>query len=369
MAEIPWPQSEEGRYARDFLSPLLDEGVAAHLGNVETRLEVLCLDDLVLPLTINEAEYESSYVTSFYTHYVTYALEEMELVGGLPFEGVLRWVVRALGGVLRAGEINRAVVVNNWLLSTNLYPGIRGEQIATITAALLERFPHHAVAWRSIHPGLHGELAGHLGQAGYRLLASRRVYVVDLERDRPFQTTSYRRDLKLLRESSYEVVPGEELTASDAPRLVELYNHLYLEKYSHLNPQFSERFVRNALRTGALTFRCLRQDGRLDGVLGFFYRQGVMTTPFFGYDTSLPREVGLYRMLSAVLLHEARDRALVLHQSSGVGHFKRSRGAVGGLEFSAVRFRHLPFRRQVPWRFLGAVVNYLGAPLMNRLKL
>ena len=36
-----------------------------------------------------------------------------------------------------------------------------------------------------------------------------------------------------------------------------------------------------------LTFLVLRRQGRIDGVLGFVERNGVMTTPLIGYDRSV----------------------------------------------------------------------------------
>ncbi len=43
------------------------------------------------------------------------------------------------------------VHVNNWLLSTNLYPALSEAQIRAITTHLIARFPTHAIAWRSVN--------------------------------------------------------------------------------------------------------------------------------------------------------------------------------------------------------------------------
>lgn len=52
----------------------------------------------------------------------------------------------------------------------------------------------------------------------------------------------------LLEQHGYEVLEGKQLTDEDIPRLLELYNALYLQKYSMYNPQFNERFFALALK-------------------------------------------------------------------------------------------------------------------------
>ncbi|HEY9599812.1 MAG TPA: GNAT family N-acetyltransferase, partial [Cyanophyceae cyanobacterium] len=82
-----------------------------------------------------------------------------------------------------------------------------------------------------------------------------------------------------------------------------------------------------------------------------------------------PQEIGLYRMLSAQLTLEATKRGFILHQSSGAASFKRFRGFVGTIEYSAVFYQHLPFWRQLVWRLLGLLVNKIAVPLMQKYKL
>lgn len=104
-------------------------------------------------------------------------------------------------------------------------------------------------------------------------------------------------------------------------------------------------------------------------MLGFFCRDGVMTTPLFGYDTALPQELGLYRMLSAALLKLARENGHLLHESSGAAQFKRNRGARADIEYSAVFCAHLPRGTQLAWRSLAGLLTRVGIPVMRKYKL
>jgi hypothetical protein len=180
-----------------------------------------------------------------------------------------------------------------------------------------------------------------------------------------------KRDFTLLESNGYEVIPHQKLSAADLPRLVQLYRALYLEKYSFYNPQFGERFFELAWKEKLLHFHALRHSatGRIDAVLGYFCRNGIMTTPVFGYDTSLPQKTGLYRMLSAVLLDIAKENGHLLHESSGAAEFKRNRGAVSEIEYSGVYDAHLPAYRRAGWSLLQHILNRYGVPLMKKFKL
>lgn len=94
-----------------------------------------------------------------------------------------------------------------------------------------------------------------------------------------------------------------------------------------------------------------------------------MTTPLFGYDTSLPQQLGLYRMLSARLIEIACERRVLLHESSGAAQFKRNRGAEAEIEYTAVQVGHLPLRRRLPWTALADLLTKIGVPLLRKYKL
>lgn len=178
-----------------------------------------------------------------------------------------------------------------------------------------------------------------------------------------------KRDRKLLAKHGYTEVGPEEITQEDIPRIVELYRLLYIDKYSAYNPQFTEAYIALALERRTLQIYGLRKEGRLDAVLGFYEREGAMTAPLFGYDTSLPQSLGLYRMLSAVLIGLAGSRELLLHESSGVGQFKRNRGAAGATEYSAVYDRGTSLLNRCGWSILELLLRRIGMPLIQRLKL
>jgi hypothetical protein len=74
---IPWPDTDEGKRMRSFFEPLFKRGSETLIANVQTQIYILHIDDLFIPLTVNEKEYNNSYVCSIYS-FVLYAQEEMK---------------------------------------------------------------------------------------------------------------------------------------------------------------------------------------------------------------------------------------------------------------------------------------------------
>ncbi|TMV52312.1 GNAT family N-acetyltransferase [Paenibacillus mesophilus] len=371
---IDWPETPEGDYAKRFLLPLFRQPVETYVPNISTTVYALRLDRTVLPVTVNDAEYGNSYVCSPFTHYASYARQELYFLKSGTARFVLSGVLHALGLLLRASRFNRAVHVNNWLLSTNLYPEMTAQETDGAIKLLLDQFPRHTIIFRSLCRTINGDLIDRLQRKGFRLVPSRQIY---LWREKGPQAPNakarwlLKRDYALLEKHGYEAIGPEMLTAADMPRLAELYRALYLDKYSYYNPQFGEAFLELAHSGKLLQLHALRhtKSGRLDAVLGYYCRDGIMTTPIFGYDTSLPQVTGLYRMLSAVLLGIAGSNCHLLHESSGAAQFKRNRGAAAEIEYSAVYDRHLPFDRRASWMLLEKLLNGIGVPMLEKYKL
>ncbi|KYC38210.1 hypothetical protein WA1_38365 [Scytonema hofmannii PCC 7110] len=369
---LSYSNSEVAILAKNYWLPMMKAGSSYFINNVNTQLLALAIDDLVLPVTVNSKELENCYVCSPYNHYVTYSKEELKTLENPFFEKILEIIINIFGFLLNWGQINRVVIVHNLLLSTNLYPNLSSEQITEITKYLKKHFPTHAIISRSINTFVSDDLFNAFKNNGYHMIGSRQIYLFnpkDQSAMRSKMRWRLKQDLNLIQQQGYEVIDSSQISSEEIPRLVELYNALYLEKYSYHNPQFNDRFLALALENKALQIKALRKAGKIDGAIGFYEVNGVMTTPILGYDTTLPQEVGLYRMLSALLTVEAIEKGIILHQSSGAASFKRFRGFISNIEYSAVFYQHLPWWRQLVWRFLGVLVNKMAVPLMRKYKL
>lgn len=370
--QLQWPETEMSQRLKGYWLEMMQTGAATYINNVQTRCLALQVDEVVLPVTVNDTEYENSYVCSFYAHYITYATYELACLSMPLLEQILSKILWVLGHCLKWTRINKTVIVNNWLLSTNLYPPLSEVQVKAITQHLIQQFPDHAIAFRSINAYTTQNLKTALQHQNYRMVGSRQVYLYDPQNEQlpPKQSARARknisRDLGLIAASGYKPVHPKSLSMEGADRAAQLYAALYLQRYCDNNPQFTPAFVALAQRCGFLDIMTLQKAEHIDGVVGFYQLNGVMTAPLLGYDTDLPQPLGLYRILSSSLIDIAAQRQLISHKSSGVADFKRNRGFTGWIEYTAIYDRHLPLYRRSGWGLLQHIVNWVAIPLMKK---
>lgn len=365
-----WPAGREAEraYIEGIAGAGADAaGVATMIANVRTRWLALRSGDRVFPLTVNDDEYGDSYVTQPHSAYVLYGREELDLVDTGRLRPVLSAAIGGFDRLLRAAALNRIVHVDNWLLSTNPHGDWRGEGLSVMRAHLVERFPRHFIAIRSLDAWSGAGLIDALHADGWWLLPSRRIWVVDdLARDWA-PRTSVRNDVKKLRASGLRVENLVRMNVDDAQRIVELYRQLYLDKYSALNPAFTAAWVRMTHAAGILRYRVARaDDGRIMAVGGLFARDRIGTAPVVGYDTAAPRALGLYGIASLLARGLALDDGLRFNGSAGAGDFKRARGARPVVEYTALYTAHLPAHRRMAVRALDAVLRGVVFPMMAR---
>ncbi len=353
-----------------WFAPLLEHGSTFAGPNLDTQLAFLHTARGELPMTVNEAEWGNSYTLSPWTHYITYGAQETTLLPSKLLQTLAVGLLAGLGKWLRRAEFNRVVMVNNWLLSTNPWPawpiGLVPESIAT----LVKSYPDHAIIFRSLNEIESAGLIHELRSAGARLIPSRQVWYYPADSALVKRSRVYRQDLRLLHDDAFIWKRNDQLTAADFPRLAQLYHQLYVEKYSACNPQFSAAWLQHLWQQELMEFTALADDkGTLVGVEGACLLNGVLTSPIIGYDTALPRELGLYRRLAVLPIKAARERHLPLNLSAGVGHYKGLRGGEPVMEYMAVYDQHLPARRRWPWAVIEAISTYGMAPLVKRLRL
>jgi hypothetical protein len=350
----------------------LHAGVATRnfVVNIDAEVETIEAGSLTLPVTINDPTQQNAWVCSPLTTYSRYAMEETRRVAPRLLAGPLCGVIGAADWWLTRAELDSAVSVNNWLLSTNLYPAANGLDFRAFAAACQTRWPRHSVWFRSLNFAQHADWLHALAAAGFDLIPTRQVYLFrDMGHDAS-RHQNLRRDLQLLRTTPLTRVSHDDFNDADFEQSEALYAQLYLDKYSRLNPQYTAAFLKAWHRTGLLEFAGFRDDaGVLRAVVGMFGQGSLLTAPIVGYDTSWPVSAGLYRLLMAHVLSTTRERDAVLNLSAGAAHFKRLRGGEPEIEYSAVLSRHLPAATRRTLCGLRMLTTTLGVPIMRRFQL
>lgn len=345
LDRVDWPATHEAQWARRYLVPLITAGPRAYIDNVDAEMLVLRVDDRVWPVVVPAGRPDNAEVCSMHAHYIEYTAHEMKRRKGDHPQRLLRRTLPLAGAVLRACRVDDAVYVNNWLFATNPAPDLTPERARRATAFLTGRFPDRAVVFRSVNPLICRPQYEALRLAGYRMIPSRTVYLVDPTSRAFARSRDAKRDLKLLASGACARVGADALDDADVARIAELYRALYLDKHTWLNPAYTARWVELVVRGGTFAFTGLKRDGALVAFSAHYSQGDVITGSLIGYDPSLPQEFGLYRQAIALKLLEASRTGHLLNLSAGAAEFKLLRGAAPCIEYDAVYDRHLP-----PWR-------------------
>jgi len=351
-----------------YVASLMRHGATFYIENTNVLIQALIIDGKTFPLVINPGTSRTSYVCSPYSHYLSYSSEEFSKRHSLVPATLFRALALPFGALLRSTSIDRVVFINNWLFSTNPSPELSDEHIRAATNRVRREYPDFAIVFRSVNSLLDRSLSKSLTANDYRLVRSRRVYVLDGAKNRHLAPYNSQTDLKFLKRSPYRVVTCDGILETNASRMAELYRALYLSKHSRLNPHLNSEFFLLTLKENIFTYRGLEKDGRIDGFVTYFIQGDRMTGAVLGYELALPQNVGLYRMLVAILISEASQRGLRLNLSAGVGHFKMLRGAVPVEEYDAVYDRHLPVHRRLAWtalRMAGRLGSEIKPPPLS----
>lgn len=365
--DLKWPDNPQARTAKNYLSPLIRQGVKKYIKNTGIRMLALKIDDMVLPVTIcDKPGYEDSYIASPYSHYISYAREEISHLKKPGIKIVVDPFLVILGTLFKRLQIDKAVIINNWLLSTNTYPNFTKCQVKAITGYMAAIYPHHVILFRNISRSLTGHLMELLAANKYQMIVSRAAYLVETKDGIHFKKKNVKRDIKLLRNSGYMEHADKNVSAGDIDCMAKLYRDLYIDKYTRLNPMYTKAFIGLTLKENIFDYRFLRIKGRLKGFDALFRKNGIMIGAMMGYDFNVPQKIGLYRMLMAVDLEETYRYRAILNWGPGAAEFKRRRGGVPDLEYFAVYHNHLPFWRRLPWYILAFIFNRIAEFLIKK---
>lgn len=357
-----WPETEEGRKGRAYLYPLIKEGTASFLDNVSSKMFLVTGRDFFLPFSVNEKEYDNSYVASNY--YAINYCKELLLKKSprlLPF---LRPVLFLAGLILKLFKVNKAIFLNNWLMTNSLSPSIHETDMEQILGCLKQKFPSHIIFFRHIDAFTKQDLLNTLKHTHFDLLKTRNIFIYNpankFHEVAEIRKT-YRRDMRLIAKYNYEIVRNDQIQESDFATMLALYEKLYLDKYTAYSPKYTEKFLKNAHEKKILHFVVLKKEGVIEGFFAYFIFYNSMINAVFGYDTSLPHSHEIYKILARLTLEEAEKNGLVINEGSGADQAKLNRGLKPYPEYLGIYGAHLPW----PRRLILQAITALGKKLAS----
>ncbi|MFD2212722.1 hypothetical protein [Metabacillus endolithicus] len=363
--KIDWFSKRNGQFLKTYFEPLIEYEISRFIENVHSEIYLLEVDDLLLPVSVTDKQYKDSYVASPYTHYISYAKEELWELKNKGLEVILRPVIEMMGQFLRKSNMNKVVIVNNWFLSTNLFEStLSFNQIQRITEFLVKRFPKHTILFRSITKDLHENMMKSFDTVGYKRIMSRSIYLFYPEQKlTKQQLKNLYQDEKLIKKHQYTI---RDASIEDCDVILLLYSELYIQKYSTNNPQFTTEFIRHAYKSKLLTFKVVCKGEQIVGAIGFFIQGKVLTTPILGYNMKMEKNTGLYRVLSFLITKEIMNNHYIGHRSAGAGEFKRKRGSTQQIEYTFFYQKHLPMTYKWGWNLLKKIMDLVVEPLAKK---
>lgn len=368
IEQIHWPSTELGHYHKNLLLPLMKHGLNHYIDNIQAVINILAIDDQLLPLTIVDTFSEQqAYTCSVYGHYIGQGLKSLSLIENPLFRRLARHGLKGLGKLMRWGQIHKTVYINHWPFSTDLHSQkLTEEQVQQIVDFLQQRFPHHALVWRSIDRQTNPLLFQNMQKSRCHLIASRQIFLTDTNQTELFETRIIKSDMRLWQKFAHHLVEPQELDSSEIEQICHIYHTWIIEHHSALNPQFNAHFIKLLLEKKLLHFKLYVENGQIEGFIGYIHKGDLFHCPFIGFNKNHHDHQRIYRLLSTLLLQEAAKEKRLFHQSAGASFYKKVRRAQAEQEYFAIFTRHLSWRKRISWHTLKLVMNKIAMPLMRK---
>lgn len=369
---LHWEDYKNGSTFKNYFAPLIKKGVKLHIENVDVEQVILVHGTELIPMSIAQQKKKSqAYVASNIGQYFDYPIEEFQR-----FEIVKGWkktfsilslrVLRKFSSVLK---IDECVFINSFLLSSNLCPK-NYEEIPELIAYLKNKYPNKCFVFKGVSPEYNEKLFVDLSQSKFKPVFSRELYFISKTDDKYQKKRAFIRDRKHA-DKRTDILwdSNDKLDQNEKSQFLKFYEDLYIGKYSNLNPKYTIEFLNNIAEGGFFRIGSLKKGNDFLGAQVLFQRDGMITTPFIGYNRDLPQEMGIYRILNYYLMDKASKSDLNLNLSSGAAEFKKQRGGVSGIEYNMVFVDHLHFLRKLPWIILGFIGRRFVIPNLSKVKL
>lgn len=363
---LDWGQGHEdlGVYMRALARLAPDKALA----NAWFDLLALQLTDRALPIVVPRGA-QHCWLTSLAVTYGKALRDEIDRDQRGPMAWLYRGASWMTEGVLRLTRADQAVYVNHLLFSTSLYGAWTAADLGLALAALRRAFPKRAIVWRSLNTEDNADLLAAMDSHGARRVVSRVVWSLADPVRQWAPRTDAKADRKLVAAGGLSVETSTVLAPEDLRRVIQLYEDVYLAKYSRANPAYRPEMLRAAIDSGVLTLQLVRgPEGDIQAFAADHVYERMLSSPMLGHDRDRPASAGLYRVAMSLSVSRALEAGLGVNYSAGAGAFKRHRGANPTLEYMAVFDGHLPLWRRMGYGLLARALKAM-TPSLERIAL
>jgi hypothetical protein len=344
------PQDRDG-YLERLASTRRVDVFVANAGSA--TLDTVRVGTAVVPVVVNDGLARDCYLISASAHYHRYThfeFSRMTSLGARAAGALLGALDYALGGP----SFNRAVHLNNWLLTTSPCLLPRPSDLRAAVSELTRRFPGYCVTWRLQAPPDYLEL---LRNDGWIVLPHRPVYRWQAEGLRSKVLNKSRDELRSFARRGLSLEPGEGFGREAYDEMRRMYRNLYIDRHCPFNADFTSAYF--AATDGTITRAAfVRHEGRRVGFMTWRDEGDEIVPAVLGYLPEVdPRRIPVYRFLVSTLLEAGRQAGRRVFLSTGVGQFKRLRGARPEFEYEAVWMPHSAWKSRLSWELTRTIVE------------
>lgn len=355
------PKNTYSEFVKKYFLAMTQDWTKAFIQNLDVKIAFLEVDDFLVPISFDNEKIWNCYVSSL-LGMLEYLFWESKMVKNTFAQFILKKISIFSQNYVIKNKLYENIYINNFLLSTNLYPDFSQKHIDEIKDFLIEKYPHHALIFRSINTQ-NEKLFSYF--CNWKHIASRQVFISTQEDAKEyFHHRNLKNDKRVFEKSGYEFVVKKEYSQEELKEIVSAYNYLYLERYTDLNPQFSIHFLENITKEKIFTLWVLQKNGQIDACLWYYGFWEECTTPIFWYN-SFDKKKSLYSQISYLLIKTSLEKYKILNQSSWAGWFKMGRGAKKYLEYMMVYSSHLSKRKQRFWNIFEFISKHLWEKLLK----
>ncbi|UBH15236.1 peptidogalycan biosysnthesis protein [Macrococcus armenti] len=340
--EIPFDRINIGVKEHEYLRYMM-EGITRGIENVEARVEVMVLNGQLIPFSIKDGGKDQSWIHSFTGQYIDEMVNETSRMNLPAYLKPVTNAILTVGRFVLDPSCEQTITVFPSFMSTTMYEGYEFEQIELITKTLCERFPEHAICFRTVNDKFHTYEMELLHEAGYERLISRAVYIYDsYEQHNKNERKDLKKDIKKFNKSGLTFTMT--LNDEDFEQLVPLYEQVYLDKYSNFNPHYTAEFFKFMYASTNLQWFVLKDEARIVSFMAVQEAGNVLFPAYFGMDQSMKH---LYFITSGLLYGFARRNGYCINNSAGAKDYKLARGSRPYLEYHFVYVKHLSPLKQL----------------------
>ncbi len=346
----------------NYFEPIMQSGINCFIKNINCEIKILKINDLLIPLVFTDRNYDDCLYTSLLSHYIKYISEEFDKKNS-KFNFILKFIEK----YLIKNEINKTIYVNQWFISTNLYPALTKDDIQEITDFLKINYKNYAIVFKNIIKEYDTNLYENLNRQGYKEIISRQIFINDKKMTKNSkQRAKVKKDFKFYINSNYKAYKVQN--NDDYTRIKDIYTMLYIKKYSKYNPLYTEEYFKLTAFNPIFNLTVFKNKNIIDSMCLTLANSNVMTAPAVGYDLTMSKDLGLYRIISAYIGELYNKNYAIFNMSAGIGEFKMQRGAKPYFEYLMIYYNHLPANKRIMFYILKSFVNKI-IPILCKYKL